>query len=150
MSYVEKTLTQGEKVRHHAKAHWMTFVWPSAALAILVYAGPGDTPVVYGLFFVLLLLFALSGLIAYLTTELAVTNKKVVGKWGLVSRTTIEQRLDKVDSISVQQSILGRLFGYGTVTVNGSGLSASPARFISSPLAYRRAVQEAVEAVGKD
>ncbi|MFN3578396.1 MAG: PH domain-containing protein [Tabrizicola sp.] len=148
MSYVDSTLTQGEVVLYRAKVHWLQFVWPILVLAALLTLGSFDQPAVV-IMFIFFLVAAVSEGIAFLTTELAVTSKRVVGKFGLFSRTTIEQLLTKVDSVAVKQSILGRLLGYGSVTVNGSGLSASPARFISSPLAYRRAVQEAVEAAGK-
>ena len=80
------------------------------------------------------------------TTELAVTNRKVVGKWGLISRRTIEQRLDKVDSIEVEQTILGRILGYGTVEVRGSGVTMTPLRLIGDPLTFRRRVEDALNA----
>jgi len=65
---------------------------------------------------------------------------------GLVWRRTIEQRLDKVDSIEVEQSILGRILGYGTVEVRGSGVTMTPLRMIEDPITFRRRVEDALNA----
>ncbi|WP_164076142.1 PH domain-containing protein, partial [Stenotrophomonas maltophilia] len=58
------------------------------------------------------------------STELAVTSRKVVAKWGLIARSTIEQRLEKVDSISVDQTFWGRILNFGHVTIHGTGINA--------------------------
>ncbi len=159
MSYVEQSLGEGEVVRHVAHKHWVIFVVPVFQLLVgLVLVGIGykidDLWVWFGwlmrvLGFVIVVFGALHLLGAWLTrisTELAVTNRKVIGKWGLISRRTIEQRLEKIDSIEVEQTILGRILGYGTVEVRGSGVSMTPLRMIAGPLTFRRRVEDALNA----
>ena len=84
-------------------------------------------------------------ILSALSTELAVTDKRVIAKTGLISRKTIEQRLAKVDAIRVNQGILGRILGYGTIIVSGSGMSAEGIKNISNPLAFKRAVEEQIQ-----
>jgi len=90
------------------------------------------------------IIFALLGLSAGLyafirraTTELAVTDHRVIYKSGLLSRHTIEMNRDKVESVDVDQTLLGRIFGYGTIIVRGTGGSLEPIRNIGDPLAFR-------------
>ncbi|MBV9138647.1 MAG: PH domain-containing protein [Hyphomicrobiales bacterium] len=159
MSYVEGSLGEGEVVTYVTHKHWVIFVAPIFQLVVaLVLIGIGfkigDLWVWLGwlmriLGYVILAIGAvhlLGAWISRITTELAVTNRKVVGKWGLISRRTIEQRLDKVDSIEVEQSILGRILGYGTVEVRGSGVSMTPLRLIGDPITFRRRVEDALNA----
>ena len=87
------------------------------------------------------LLFLLAAWIDSITTELAVTTKRVISKRGLISRKTVELNLAKVEAIGVNQSILGRILGYGTVTVVGTGGTKEPFLYIASPLEFRRVVQ---------
>jgi len=162
MSYVDQALSQGEVVRFVARKHWIVLAAPVVQLVvalILILFGYkiGDLSAWFSwlinkLGLILLAIGALQFLAAWLTratTELAVTNRKVVGKWGLIARRTIEQRLEKIDSIEVEQSILGRILGYGTVEVRGSGVTMTPLRLIAEPLIFRRRVEEAINA-GKD
>lgn len=162
MNYVEQTLGEGEVVEHVAHKHWVIFVIPVLELLIgLILFGFAYKMSDFSGFmlwiawlikilsYVVLAVGALHLFGAWLaraTTELAVTNRKVVGKWGLVSRRTIEQRLEKVDSIEVGQTILGRILGYGTVEVRGSGMTMTPIRSINHPLIFRRRVEDAIEA----
>ena len=159
MSYVDQALSQGEVVRFVARKHWIVLATPVLQLVvalILTWFGYkiGDLWTWFGwlinkLGLILLAIGALQFLAAWLTratTELAVTNRKVVGKWGLIARRTIEQRLEKIDSIEVEQSILGRILGYGTVEVRGSGVTMTPLRLIADPLIFRRRVEEAINA----
>jgi len=88
------------------------------------------------------LLFWLAAYIRYKTTELVVTNKRVVAKFGFVSRQTIELNINKVESIQVHQSILGRIFNYGSLVVSGAGNPQAPILGISNPMAFRRVFME--------
>src|SRR5438046_6721480 len=93
---------------------------------------------------VLVLLGALSFLraaIARWTMEIAVTDRRVIMKRGLIRRDTIEINMPKVESVDVSQSILGRLLNYGTVIVRGTGGGENPLAYVSAPLPLRRAVQ---------
>jgi uncharacterized membrane protein YdbT with pleckstrin-like domain len=89
------------------------------------------------LFALLALAAGLRGFIRRATTELAVTDHRVIYKSGLLSRHTIEMNRDKVESVDVDQSLLGRIFGYGTVVVRGTGGSLEPMRNIGDPLTFR-------------
>jgi uncharacterized membrane protein YdbT with pleckstrin-like domain len=74
------------------------------------------------------------------STELAVTDRRVIFKRGLIRRHTVEMNMDKVESVDVDQSILGRIFNYGDVTVRGTGASIEPLRMIGDPLHFRSRV----------
>lgn len=136
MGYVENSLSGDEDILIQAKVHWAVILWPVVFTVLL-------SPLLLPLIFTVPWLIAT--LIYKATTELAVTTKKVVGKWGFISRKSIEQRLEKVDSVTVDQTMFGRMLGYGTVTVNGSGISSTPAKFIHDPLVFRHRVVDALE-----
>ncbi|PTM52930.1 PH domain-containing protein [Phreatobacter oligotrophus] len=145
MSYVGDSLGPGETIVHEATIHWIVYFWPIVAvivgLAATVLAWPYGLAVLAAAALWLLVAWFLSR-----TTELAVTSRKVVAKWGLVARSTIEQRLEKVDSISVDQTFLGRVLNFGNVTVHGTGINATPIKMIADPLVFRRKVEQAIEA----
>lgn len=145
MSYVGDSLGPGETIVHEATIHWIVYFWPIVAvivgLAATVLAWPYGLAVLAAAALWLLVAWFLSR-----TTELAVTSRKVVAKWGLVARSTIEQRLEKVDSIAVDQTFLGRVLNFGNVTVHGTGINATPIKMIADPLVFRRKVEQAIEA----
>ena len=126
-SYVEGALTKGEQVIYQGKVS----IWSLSPLIIIGLI----------LFFVwgLGLLFWIAAAIKYFTTELAITNKRVIAKFGLVSRSTIEINLQKIESIQVNQGILGRILNYGSIVVSGAGIPQSPITGISRTLQFRRA-----------
>jgi uncharacterized membrane protein YdbT with pleckstrin-like domain len=74
------------------------------------------------------------------TTEIAVTNRRIIYKRGFISRHTIEMNMDKIESVDVDQSIIGRLFDYGTITVHGTGTGIEPLYQIDSPIKFRNNV----------
>ncbi len=86
-----------------------------------------------------------NALIRWLTTEYAVTNLKAVAKWGLISRKTLEQRLDKVESVSVNQSILGRVLNYGDIVIRGTGMGAVGFSAVKDPLAVRKDLEKLLD-----
>lgn len=94
----------------------------------------------------LLFLVSLNGLMYHLSTELAVTDKRVISKSGFISRKTVEINIGKLESITVKQGILGRIFNFGNVRGSGTGGSIAPIKGIYNPLAFRRAALEASEA----
>ena len=131
-SYVDGNLMPQEIVIY--RAH--TSVWslmPMILLGILLLA------LVVGLFILI------AAWIKYQTTEFAVTDRRVIAKTGLVSRRTVEMFLDKVESLNVEQSVPGRMFDYGTVTIRGTGATSEPFGSISSPLALRKHFMEAAD-----
>ena len=145
--YIDDILQPGEKVLYSTNAHWI-FYWPAfaawiVALAFLVISRMFiDTPALICLS--LAAIAALAGLYWAVkawfhrwTTDTDVTNLRVVHKTGFIKRRTFEMSLDKVESVDVNQSILGRLLNYGNVTVRGVGEGAETIQTIASPLEFR-------------
>lgn len=86
--------------------------------------------------------FVIFELIRFKTTELAITNKRVIAKFGLISRKTIEINISKVESIQVDQSIIGRIFNYGSLVISGAGNPQAPIPKIDDPICFRRKFSE--------
>ena len=131
-SYVEGALIDGEKILHQGRVSWWA-VWH------LLLAGVVLLPVAIGL------VFLVWAWIRVKSTELAITNKRVIAKFGFISRNTMEIAIQKVESIQVHQSLSGRILNYGTLIVSGTGTSHAPIPSISDPMAFRRAFLEAQE-----
>lgn len=136
-SYVENTLTKGEQVVYQGK----TSIWSLTPLLLL--------GLMFLAFYGLGVLFWAAAAIRYFTTELAITNKRVIAKFGLISRQTIEINLQKIESIQVNQGIAGRIFNFGSVIVSGAGNPQAPIPGISSPLQFRRAFFDTQESNGQ-
>ena len=136
-SYVESALTKGEQVMYQGKVS----LWSLAPLFLL--------GLLFLAFYGLGLLFWIAAAIRYFTTELAITNKRVIAKFGLISRSTIEINLQKIESIQVNQGILGRIFNFGSIVVAGAGNPQAPVPGISSPLQFRRTFIDTQESNGQ-
>jgi len=132
-SYVDSNLLAQEKVLY--RAH--TSMW---SLAPMILLGVLLLVIVVGLFVLI------AAWIRYRTTEFAVTDRRIIAKTGLVSRRTVEMFLDKVESLNVEQSVPGRVFDYGTVTIRGTGATSETFGNISAPLALRKGFMEAADA----
>ena|SRR5947207_11661057 len=149
-SYVDSVLADGEKIVHRASVSRWNFLVSylvgialvGAGLAALVlwresrYAAGAAIPMAIG---VALLLAAV---VRRRTTELVLTDRRIIAKRGLISRDTVEMNLAKVESIHVNQSLLGRILNYGDVTVVGTGSSLEPLVGIARPLDLRRKLGE--------
>jgi len=162
MSYLTSTLVPGETVVYQTRLHWIVMLANIiTALALFAlgamafwYASthPGlETATLLGLNITGAVL-AGCGLIALLAgavrrnaTEMAVTNRRVVVKTGLVRRRTIEMLLNKVESIEVRETTWGRLLGYGAIVVVGTGGSTEPFPRIAHPLVFRNRLQQQIE-----
>ena len=79
------------------------------------------------------------------TTELAITKHKVIDKTGFIRRNTIELRLSKVEGLSVDQGVLGRIFNFGTINITGTGGIKTPIPYIKNPVEFRRVLNEFLE-----
>jgi uncharacterized membrane protein YdbT with pleckstrin-like domain len=151
MSYVTRVLQPGERVVHDAGLHWVIFTRAIIAaiiclvlvIAALSAAGSQTQYLSLALWIAaaILALLALSaGLRAFIrraTTEFAVTDHRVIYKTGLLARHTLEMNRSKIESVDVDQSIAGRVLGYGTVVVRGTGGSLEPIRNVADPLVFR-------------
>jgi uncharacterized membrane protein YdbT with pleckstrin-like domain len=148
MTYVQRVLQPGEVILQKSRIHWIIYArgiafiifWASVAVALRENgANPG--------WFWLPLIGVGFGLLAFLsawlrrwTTEIAVTNRRIIYKRGFISRRTIEMNMDKVESVDVVQSVLGRIFNFGTVIIRGTGAGIEPIRTLHSPLEFRNSV----------
>ena len=145
MSYLDSVLQPGEKILHRTTVSWTLFI-PGIALLILAIIAYSALPsglwanavlIIIGL--PALFLLARAWFTRW-TTEIAVTNSRVILKRGFIRRHTIEMNMDKVESVDVDQSLLGRLFNYGNITVRGTGSSFEPLKMIDHPLRFRSQV----------
>lgn len=139
MSYVDSSLLNGETVTYRGRmSPTFLFAWPFLIAFAALFMGGGSAAA-----FTLALAIVLAGLqyIRLATSEFAVTNKRVIIKVGLIRLHTLEMLLSKVESIAVDQGILGRLGNWGTLTVVGSGATKEYFPGIDAPLEFRRAVQ---------
>jgi uncharacterized membrane protein YdbT with pleckstrin-like domain len=154
MSYIDKILQPGETVRRTAHIHWFiylpAFVFAAAAMLVvlLVTMNIGDVGTSWREFALIaaLVLFAIAlylllrAWIARTTTELVATDRRVIYKRGLIRRYTAEMNMEKVESVQVEQSITGRIFNYGTITVRGTGGGMEPLPNIGDPISFRNSV----------
>jgi uncharacterized membrane protein YdbT with pleckstrin-like domain len=145
MSYVDHTLLPGEQVTFRTHLHWVIFARALAvALVGVVFLMLGHTLAAFGA--VVLLVGVVLWGAAYIqrrTSEYAVTNKRIIVKVGILRRRTVEMLLRQVEALEVNQGILGRILGYGTLLIVGTGGTREPFERISAPLEFRRAAQAA-------
>jgi uncharacterized membrane protein YdbT with pleckstrin-like domain len=132
-SYIESVLTSNEKILYQAKMS----MWAQAPAVLL---GIVLTPV-----FGLGLLILLGVYITKISTELAITDKRVIAKFGFIRRNTVEINLHKIESIQVAQGLLGRIFDFGSLVVSGAGNPQAPIPGICRPIEFRKAFTEAQE-----
>ena len=118
-SYVQNNLISGEQVIYEARLHWIIFLSLRCVFSLLILP-PIDR----------------------WTSEFAITNKRVIMKVGLIRRKALEMNLSKIESVNVDQTIMGRILGYGTITVIGTGGTRESFARISKPMEFRRVFQE--------
>lgn len=151
MGYVERTLREGEKVIHTANLDWMhTFnLWCCVAgLLVLVPTAAITAYIWVGVFAAIAAVGALDTIIAMRTTEMAVTNKRLVYKHGWISRKTKELRLNAIESCELEQGIWGRMLRYrARLIVTGRGNQSIEYKRLGSEdaLAFKSAIEQAVE-----
>ena len=140
MSYVDNALIKGERVIHRARVSWFAAL-PALILSILL----SMTLFLIPLAMVIMLVVA----IRIYSTELAITNKRVIAKFGFIRRNTVELKLDRIEGLKINQGIFGRIFNYGSVIVSGTGVTQTPIPAIDRPLDFRRLCLEASDDIGK-
>jgi uncharacterized membrane protein YdbT with pleckstrin-like domain len=156
-SYVDSVLAEGEQIVYRASiSHWKyflsyfiggLFVLAPAAVYIATGNRTGPWLTLYAIALTLGLVMILAAVIRRQTTELVLTNRRIITKRGLVSRDTVEMNLGKVESLHVKQGLVGRIFDYGDVTVVGTGASLEPLEGVARPLELRRMLGGAPEVV---
>jgi len=130
MSYIDDSLIAGETILHRARVSW----WSQFGLVLL---GIVLLVVAVGLFFLA------AAWIRVRSTEIAITNRRVIAKFGFIKRHTVEINLDKVEALRVEQGFVGRILNFGTIFISGAGTSVAPIRDIADPLVFRRKFMEA-------
>jgi len=162
MSYIDATLVPGEEVVYQTRLHWVVMLGHILFSLVLVIAGAGlfvylrmQTGLDMNLVRILIgfaALLAIVGVAAFIVgmarrnaTEMAVTTRRVVIKTGLAARKTIEMLLNKVESIEVSETTGGRMLGYGTIVIIGTGGTSEPFHKMAHPLQFRSQVQQQIE-----
>lgn len=139
-SYVNSALMGAEKILYQAKISIWTLAPMYALGGLILLSGLASlSPVGIGLGLALIV----SALLPYLTTELAITDKRVIAKFGVIKRQTVELNLQKIEAVHLKQSIVGRIFNFGSIVLAGAGNSQAPIPGISKPLDFKRAFSEA-------
>jgi uncharacterized membrane protein YdbT with pleckstrin-like domain len=118
-SYVNNNLINGEIVEYETTYHWIIFINLRALLTLFI-----------------------APIIDRWTSEFAITNKRVIIKVGLISRKTVELNLTKIESVNVDQSVFGRILGYGSIRIIGTGGTKEIFTKIRKPLEFRKKFQE--------
>lgn len=153
MSYLDDHLLAGERIVYRARVHWSIFATSIVVIALGIglaivlsvyqpeYWYAGAALVGIGL------LLAIGPAIRYASSEFAVTDKRVVAKLGFIERESLETLLSKIEAIGVDQGIVGRMLGYGTITITGTGGTEESFPRIADPLEFRRQIQSQVVAL---
>jgi uncharacterized membrane protein YdbT with pleckstrin-like domain len=171
MGYIKDNLMPNEKIFFTARVHPAVFL-PSVVLFVMTVAifiyGLSNAAIVSkagspppeitatammgsvvlcfsGFLFLYSILLGLQAVIVMFTTEFAVTNRRVVAKTGFIRRHTLEMLLPKIESVSVNQNVLGRLLNFGTVTVTGTGGTKESFRAIVEPIDVRKKINQIIE-----
>jgi uncharacterized membrane protein YdbT with pleckstrin-like domain len=129
VSYIEDSLSAGEKVERLFKLHW--FAWVPMWIWIIL-----GVPTIGITWFI-----ALYEFLRLRFTEQGVTNKRVILKTGIISRKTEEMKLTSIETVELDQGIWGRIFGFGTIKVTGRGISDVVYKGIDDPMAVKRQIE---------
>lgn len=132
MSYIDESLVEGETIVHRARVSW----WSQAGYIILG---------LLTFWFLLGFVFLAIAWVRVHSTEIAITNRRIIAKFGFVKRQTIEININQVESLRVAQGFFGRILNFGTIIVSGTGSSLEPAPDIADPLLFRRKFMEATD-----
>lgn len=129
MSYIEQSLSAGEQVEGLVKLHW--FAWVPMAFCIL-----------FGFFtFGLTWILAIYEFLRLKFLEQGVTNKRVILKKGIISRKTEEMKLKSIETVEIDQGLLGRIFGFGSIKITGRGISNLIFKGIDDPMSFKRQIE---------
>jgi uncharacterized membrane protein YdbT with pleckstrin-like domain len=150
MRYYQQVLRDIETLAYACRMHWIVFARALCLLALalllllvsLALTGLADQAALYAALVCLVLaaVSALSAWILWVSTEIAVTDRRVIYKRGLISRRTIEMNVSKIETVDVIQGPLGRLLGYGEVIIRGTGGTFEPLRAVAGPIPLRNAI----------
>ena len=154
MAYYTKVLRPDETVHFMGHVHWLIYaralIFLGLTILLLVGSLMASQNPTNDISTMLAIAAAVTGVISLVcflgagirraTTEIVVTDRRVIYKKGLLSRHTVEMNITKIETVDVEQSIAGRLMGFGTVLIRGTGAGFEPLRRIADPLALRSAI----------
>ncbi len=154
MSYIKKTLTDNEQILLLKKNHWVFWFWPVFRLslpffliicALVFWNGLSPFAVSLTVVFVLVLLGRLLILlIQHISTENAATNKRVIFKTGFIRTNTDELRHEHIENIQIEQSLIGRILGYGNMEFRGTGGSPVVFQTIADPVSTKKQIESII------
>jgi uncharacterized membrane protein YdbT with pleckstrin-like domain len=136
--YIENQLLQGEQVEYKAQVHWIIYARGLFLIASGFILFLGRVEVLPTILIALGTIALCWAFIQQSTTELAITNKRVITKFGVLRRHTFEQQLSKVEGTNLDQGIIGRIVGYASIVVRGTGGGQTPIPYIGRPDVFKR------------
>ncbi|HLD16823.1 MAG TPA: PH domain-containing protein [Coxiellaceae bacterium] len=160
MSYLQKTLLPNEKIVYATIPHWIVFMPAITGIVvtfILFIWGNEFLPNLFPLFgftvsnFAALIAFLYTvyqlflNWVLYTQSEYGITDQRILAKWGWIQRNTTELLLQKVESIRVEQTVAGRIWGYGTLIITGTGGTRDVFLDVPNPLKFRELAQAQME-----
>ena len=142
MSYIKHVLQPGETVRYQGSVHWILYL-PAIILGIIGIGASAFGPpgwAMAAICFIVALILALRAWFIRWITEIVVTDRRVIYVHGFIQRDSVEVHMNQIESVDVDQSLLGRLFGYGDVTIHGTGNTYDPLHAVDRPIALRNEI----------
>lgn len=130
-------------ISYKTRLSWAVILWPLLLTFIFLIVFAEEAPAVV----ILPGIWLVMAIINYFSSEFGITNKRLVLKTGVIKRRTHENQINRIERINVEQGILGRLLGYGTIVVSGSGGAISRFASVADPLTFRKRIQEQISAV---
>ena len=151
MSYIDGNLIAGERVVYRTRLHWLVLLPSVLFLVVLMlplawFLSQGTWQSLAWIPLAVGVLALLPAVIKRQSSDFAVTNKRVMMKVGVFTTRSVELLLNKIEAIAVNQSLAGKLFGYGDIVVTGSGGTHEAFSQIQGPMEFRRAVQSVSDA----
>ena len=147
MSYIQNNLQAGEEIKYKADIHWYIFAYPVILLLLSAFFSSAQT----GLFYYVSIFLLLSGLFQLIKrillkmgAEYVVTNKKVILKSGILNRDALEFVLNKCEGIRINQSLMGRMLGFGSIVVTTGGVT-NKFDFITNPIKFRNEINAQIQ-----
>lgn len=144
MGYIENNLVDGERVLYRAKISWTIFFLPVLLSIILIWLASKIAPIAVIIVVIFGIFVIGSSLLTFLTTEFALTDRRIIAKKGIFRQRSLEIMLNKIESVSISQSLGQRILGFGTVTVTGSGGTEEYFKSISRPTELQKQVNSQI------
>lgn len=156
MNYIKSALLPSENILAEGTIHWFAFTpgvffllfMVAPSLLLLVFTSGFEQLLIgflAGAFVLACALVSLIALMYFVGTELALTNKRVIAKFGFITRRVIEINIDKIESAQFDQGVFGRILNFGTVIVTGTGETKLDAPFVRLPMAFVRSVKSGMD-----